>query len=407
MLAEALVVVFTPGMSLRAWESAGLLEREWALYERLGTRYGRVVLVTFGGRDEAALASTLSPRVDLVCNDSGLEDAAYPATLGPRVTSLLETSATVVVKTNQLPSGPAAVCIVDSLRESDPRRRVALVARGGYLHSRFVAYEKGPQSPEAAQAAAEEQELCSAADVLVGTTREMLEDLSWRYAVDPAALALVPNFVLTDHEPVLSDEREQGLILYSGQLTRRKRVDVLISAMAGLPEALRSGVTLRIIGRGPDEGRLKRQADELGVRCEFLTRIPHRELLEQMSRCTIYAQASELEGHPKTVLEAMAAGAPVIVADTNGLGVVVHNGVTGLRVTPDAETFTNAIGALLADPDWRRMLGIAAARSVRETCGIDRVVGLEVAAHGLALARCAARGALGAKARPLARGSAA
>ena len=60
-------------------------------------------------------------------------------------------------------------------------------------------------------------------------------------------------------------------------------------------------------------------------------------------------------------------------------------------MNPDAETFANAIGALLGDPEWRRMLGSAAARTVRETCGIDRVVGLEIAAHKLGLERCAAR----------------
>lgn len=407
ILADALVVVFTPGMSLRAWEAAGLLEREWAIYERLASSYGRLVLVTFGGRDEAALAATLNPRVGLVCNDSGLDEARYAGTLAERVAGLLKSSQSVVVKTNQLPSGPSAVRIAGGLREAEPERRVALVARGGYLHSRFVAYERGPQSPEAARAAAEEQELCAAADVVVGTTREMLEDLSWRYAVDPAALRLVPNYVLTDRDPALGEERQNGVVLYSGQLTRRKRVDLLIRAVAGLPESLKAGVTLRIIGRGPEESRLKALGAELAVRCDFQPRIPHRELLEQMSSCTIYAQASELEGHPKTVLEAMAAGAPVIVADSTGLGVVVQNGVTGLRVSPDTETFANAIGALLADPEWRRMLGSAAARAVRDACGIDRVVGLELGAHGLALERCGAGGRIGAGARGWARGSAA
>lgn len=387
-IADTLVLAFTAGVSLHDWKSAGLLDREWALYERLRPLYGQIILVTYGA-DDAMHAGELGPGVHVISNERKLTRAEFTATIPERVAGLCQGSRTVVVKTNQLASGVVAVRIAERLR-GEPGRRVALVARGGYLWSRFVAREQGADSTAALDAGVTERELCKAADLVVGTTHEMIEDLAWRYGLDDAGTRLVPNYVLTDAPFRESTERQSGLILYAGQLTVRKRVDLLIEAIANLPENLREPVTFRVIGSGPEEGRLKALAAAKGIRAEFLPRLGHRELLEQMSRCAIYAQASSLEGHPKTVLEAMATGASVVVAESPGLGSVVQNGVTGLRVTGEADAFTHAIGALLSDDDWRGILGSAASRIVRETLGLDVIIDQEIAAHRVALQRAGA-----------------
>ena len=87
------------------------------------------------------------------------------------------------------------------------------------------------------------------------------------------------------------------------------------------------------------------------------------------------AQASALEGHPKTVIEAMALGAAVVVADAPGLGEVVTHGVTGLRVEAQPGPIADAIGFLLDEP-WREQMGHGAgavAGAVR--AGRDRAAG--------------------------------
>jgi len=386
-IADALVLVFTPGMSLREWESRGLLEREWALYERLRPHYPRTVLVTWGGGEDTPIMTRLGPHVGLVSNSARLEPAQYLGSIPARVAELLSDSTSVVVKSNQLTAGPIALDIARALRSGPAPRAVGLVARGGHLHSRFVAHEKGTGSPEAARAGEDEAALCRGADVVVGTTREMLDDLAWRHGLDAAALRLIPNYVLADRETTPATEREPGLVMYCGHLTARKRVDIIIEAVAALPEAMRGGALLRIIGHGPEEPRLRALAAERRIRCEFKGRIPHRELLDEMSRCSVYAQASTLEGHPKTVLEAMSVGAAVLVADSPGLGNVVQNGATGLRVQGEAESFAQSLAALLSDLEWRELLGTAAARVVRANFGLSHIVTLEADAHREALRR--------------------
>jgi glycosyltransferase involved in cell wall biosynthesis len=96
-------------------------------------------------------------------------------------------------------------------------------------------------------------------------------------------------------------------------------------------------------------------------------------------------QASELEGHPKTVLEAMSAGAAVIVANSPGLGDVVMHGATGLRVSLDSEAFSRAISEMLNDADWRDALGAGAARMVHATLGLSAIAPKEIEAHQYAL----------------------
>lgn len=379
---DALVLVFTRGVSLVEWRATGLLEREWALYEGLRPHYGSIVVVTWGGRED--LAVDLGPGVTVIANEAGQAEEMYAAGLPARVRGVLSGRSGIVVKTNQMSAGDSAVRIAAELRRGGAR--VGLIARGGYLWSRAVAREAGSGSAAAIAAARAEGDLCRAADVVVGTTHEMLDDLAWRYTLDASRGALIPNYVLDDAPVGAASGRKAAEVLYAGRLGREKRVDLIVEACARLRGAVEPAITLRVVGDGPEETRLRARARELGVDAVFEHRLPHRELLERMSRCTVYAQASEYEGHPKTVLEAMACGAAVVVCDTPGLGDVVQHAVTGLRCPPAPEAMARMIEGLLADADWRESLGMRAAEETRARLSLSKILGVELAAHRRALA---------------------
>lgn len=402
-IADALVLVLPRTVSLREWAAAGVLEREMALYERLRPHFGSIVIVTPGGVSELEAAASVAPWAKVVCNAAMTKPATYQESVPHRVLDELAAARTVLVKTTILTDGELAVRIADALEgASIPGRRVGLLAAGGRLSSRFTALEYGPNSPAACEAARQERDLSRRADVVAGTTRDMLDDLAWRYELDPSSMILVPNYVFDGRPGGLGDsalqkgssavggdepERQPGLVLSVGRFTRRKRFDTLIRAIAGLPDSLRGGVTLRLIGDGPERPQLIMLAEELGVTCDFPEPMGLAETLEQMSICCVYAQSSELEGHPRSVLDAMACGAAVVVADSPGLGDAIQSGVTGLRVMGDPASFTHAIGALLADDDWRAILGAAASRMVSASYSLDEVVKQEVVALRLAAER--------------------
>lgn len=394
-LADSLVLVFTFGMSLKGWRDTGMLDREWALYEAVGPSYRRVVVVTYGDEeDDRILASLLKSDEDrerfrLVCNRSGLPLQTFCAALPTLVKEQLGGCSSALVKTNQMVGGEVAVQIADGLRRQS--LVAGLVARGGYLWTRFVTYERGPHSDAANEAAARERLLCTSADMVVGSTEDMVTDLAWRYGLDPARTAVIPNYVLPCDEVLPAENRERGLLLYAGQLVRRKRVDVLIDAVARLPDDIRAGVSLEVYGEGPERKNLMAQAEKLGAPVKFFPRIPHLQLLDRMRLACAFLQASELEGHPKTVLEAMACGTPVIVAASPGLQEVVVHGGTGIKVPIDPDAFATAIGELIHDEDWREVIGASAARAVRAQFSLETVLVRELEVHRAAMRVASAR----------------
>lgn len=393
LLADALVLVFTDWFSLRRWRESGQLERDWALADAAGRHYRRLVLVTCGNEEELPFADGLqrhelvtgepAPPLQFIMNDRGLPLQRHLEQAPGRVAELLADARTIVVRTHHMAAGRLALRITGRLRAAG--KHVGLLARGGYLWSRFAAHEFGTASREAVYAAAVERELCTAADAFAGTTGKMVDDLAWRHSLDPRKGIIVPNYVLTDGPVASAQEREPGLLVYVGKLVRRKRVELLIQAVARLPDQVRNTVRLEIIGDGPMQPELMRLATNLNAPVKFLPRRPHTEVLDHLRRCQLFLHASELEGHPRAVIDAMATGCPVLVADTPGLGSVIQHGATGIRVPAEPDAFATAVAELLADEDWREMLGSAAARVTRSAFGLDQILPLELAAQQLAL----------------------
>jgi glycosyltransferase involved in cell wall biosynthesis len=381
-------MTFGSGLSLKASADAGTLGRDRALLHALMPRYSRVLLATYGGvEDLEHLRGMLSvenrAKVSALARAEGVCVSGHAAALPSLVASACPRTGPVIVLTGMTPGAEVGCEIASELRLRG--HDCGVVARAVRLESRFAAHEQGPGSLAAHRAARIEASVCATADMVIGATPGIIDDLAWRYELDLARTCVVPNFVTEDRPVVGAQEREPGLILVAGQLIRRKRVDIILRALGELAEDQRSRFILEIAGDGPERANLESLAAELRVRTRFLGRVDHEVLLERMTRCEIFAQASELEGHPRAVLEAMAAGAPVVVAEAPGLGTVVQHGATGLRVAPEPQSFAQVIAELSNDAEWRDLLGVTAARVTREACGLSKIVPMELAAHARAV----------------------
>lgn len=161
-------------------------------------------------------------------------------------------------------------------------------------------------------------------------------------------------------------------LLYAGRLIPEKRVDLLIEAVARLdPELCPGGPVLRVIGEGPDRGRLEALATDLGVarRVDFAGRLPTGDdVFAALVGAQVAVQPSAREGFGLFPLEAMAAGLPVVYATSSESAVseVVRDGVDGLAVSPSAEALAAALGRLLGSEAERRRLGASARRRAEE-----------------------------------------
>ena len=91
----------------------------------------------------------------------------------------------------------------------------------------------------------------------------------------------------------------------------------------------------------------------------------------------MYLHPSLYEGHPKTLIEAMACGAAVLATDVSGIRQVVRHGQTGWLTATDAAALREGIVTLLGDAALRERLGRQARRFVLEHYALDRIVARE------------------------------
>jgi len=139
-------------------------------------------------------------------------------------------------------------------------------------------------------------------------------------------------------------------------MRRQKRLDVLLQGFAvtcnRLPEAV-----LVLAGDGPERVAAERLARELGIadRVQFLGY--RRDVRRVWEVADVAVLASDYEGTPLALLEAMASGVPAIATSVGGVPDIVHDGVNGILVPPgDPERLGLAMADLLADKSRRRRL---------------------------------------------------
>ena len=165
---------------------------------------------------------------------------------------------------------------------------------------------------------------------------------------------------------------DRALVLGVSRLVPRKGFDVLIDAVAGLPD-----VQLAIAGGGRDRRRLEAHARRRGVAAQvrFLGRVPDDDTFPRLYACAdVFAMPCrerwgglEAEGFGIVFLEAAAAGVPAVAGRSGGSHEAVVDGETGFVVDSRALDVRAALAALLADEALRARMGAAArARAVDE-----------------------------------------
>jgi glycosyltransferase involved in cell wall biosynthesis len=170
---------------------------------------------------------------------------------------------------------------------------------------------------------------------------------------------VIPNFIRAvqgkeseDDDPRLMRLPDGEFLLFVGDLTTDKGVEVLLEAHHGL----RNAPPLVLIGR-PHLQHLVQSAPNVLA----LGTLPHDSVTKAWRRCAIAIVPSIWrEPFGLVALEASAAGIPVVASDTGGLPDIIVHGQNGLLVPPaDPVALRNALQTLLDDPDLRKRMGVA------------------------------------------------
>jgi len=357
-----LALFFTEGVSLGTWDAAGMLERETALYKALLPRLGSITFVTYGKSGDLRYSEQLEG-IRILCNRWNLPRKWYARLLAgiyPRFWAR-----GTILKTNQAPGAEIPLKITRGFNNS-------LIARCGYLYSDFVKWNHGEESDKARQAEKLEKELFHAANKVVVTTQEIRRAVIQRYGIPGGKVSVIPNYVETDRFVPMPELRQPDRLCFVGRLHKEKNVEALLSAVAGFDGEL------DVIGGGPLRERLEERIEREGLRVNLLGNVRHSELPYYMNRASLFILPSNIEGHPKTLIEAMSCGLPVIGADVPGIRELIRHRETGYLCGNSPEEIRAAIHEVMSDPDMREHMGREGRKYVLRNFDLGRIVEMEL-----------------------------
>jgi glycosyltransferase involved in cell wall biosynthesis len=136
-------------------------------------------------------------------------------------------------------------------------------------------------------------------------------------------------------------------------------------------------VRAAVVGEGPLEKSLRAQTEDSGVG-DAIDFLGFREDVEAIyADSVVYVQTSRYEALSIALIEAMAAGVPVVASDVGETRALVRDGANGYVVpVGDVEAIASRVDSLLGDDLLRKRFGDAAARDAREHAGYRNVAGL-------------------------------
>ncbi len=180
----------------------------------------------------------------------------------------------------------------------------------------------------------------------------------------PGYYNIIPNGVdvehfEAEHEPMPQFADGRPNVLFVGRLEKRKGVKYLLQAFAEVKEEM-AEARLLVVGPPTRAARgYHRWVAERGLKdVEFVGYVTYDELARYHHTAdVVVAPATGNESQGIVLLEAMAAGRPLVASNIEGYASVVTHGVEGLLVTPkDSHSLAAAIVELLADPERRRQM---------------------------------------------------
>ena len=187
--------------------------------------------------------------------------------------------------------------------------------------------------------------------------RKKISNLPWMY--------VIPQGIQSQYLSLLSNQKKEPIILSVGSISQRKGHLVLIKSFEKVHSKIPTA-KLIIAGSLAEETYLAKMREEikkyrLQDSVDILTNIPQEELLQHYQTASIYALHSQEESQGIALVEAMAAGLPVVSTTVGGIPYVVKDEESGLlSAYSDVDSFAHNIIRLLENKDLRGVMAQSA-----------------------------------------------
>lgn len=151
-----------------------------------------------------------------------------------------------------------------------------------------------------------------------------------------------------------------------GSLIPKKGHRFLIEALSGLSRDI-PGLKLLLVGSGESQDDLKGMVSGLNMDAQTVFMGERNDVPDIMRAIDVFVLPSLQEGFPRTLLEAMYTGLPVVASNISGIPELIRDGANGFLVSPgDVRGLRDRIRALYRDPDLRSRVSSAAKKTVGE-----------------------------------------
>ena len=331
MRTKKLVLFFTTGMSLRKWGEAGIIKREVKLYNELARDFDKIYFMTYGDKRELEYKHLLADNIEVLYDRFGLGTVLYSLLAPILHRKALEDAD--YFKTNQLNGSHTAVIAKVLFKKK-------LVVRQGYPWLKTLR-EKNANVIKIIIASISEKLAYKYADEIIVTTAQDRHEIILKYGMG-CEISVIPNYVdtelfkPTEHPPEFQKTKKR--LAYIGRLAPEKNLINLIDAVKDLD------AELFIIGGGSFGIKLKQKIDAECIRnVYFMGRLDNELLPAILQTSDIYVQVSTYEGSPKTILEAMSCGLPVVGTNVRGIRDIIKDGENGYLCNTSADSIKETI----------------------------------------------------------------
>ena len=218
--------------------------------------------------------------------------------------------------------------------------------------------------------------------VPVAVAEEVAQSLKRVYKL--ASVPLIPNGIPVARYALGEEARrawraqegyeEADIIFVSiARLSPQKDPLSLIRAFAAAASCAH-GLHLLLVGDGPLRPELEAQVKALGLKQRVCFLGVRTDIPEILAAADVFVLSSRWEGNPLSVMEAMAAGKPVVATAVGGVPELVEDGVSGILVPPQSpEALAEAMIRLAQDPALRQRMGQAARERAQERFSVERM----------------------------------
>lgn len=213
-------------------------------------------------------------------------------------------------------------------------------------------------------------------DRIVAMSESIRQDIIAHDHIEPSKIIVVRNGVDTElFSPAgtagsirneLGLGENETIIGFVGRLVPAKGLQYLLEAFAEMKKQI-AGSKLLIVGSGQLMELLRGMVHEKGLKDDVVFAGERSDIPQLLAVMDIFVMPSIAEGLPNALLEAMAAGKPVLVTCAGGMGEVIQNGINGLVVpVSDPAALSEGLRRIAGDRGSAKKMGAAAREDILE-----------------------------------------